>query len=352
MLVFCLRDVNSMEPCFGRRNLRKSHMKAAFYNENGAARDVLKTGERPDPAPGPGAVLVRIRFSGVNPSDTKTRQGQPGRPLEGGERIPHNDGAGDIVAVGEGVDAACIGERVWLHNTGFKRTLGTAAELLAVEYENVVPLPDSLSYADGACLGVPVLTAYHAVTLAGSVNGKVVLVAGGAGAVGNFAIQIAKALGATVITTVSGSEKAAAAKEAGADTVINYRDDDVAAIIDKVTGGQGVNHVVEVNLGANVPLYDSILAKGGSVAVYGSSATMVEIDSRMLRIRLGSLHFLNVYELPPETLAAAKHVLSEMLASKRIAPKVAKTYALDDIASAHEAVEQGTLIGNAIVEIG
>lgn len=326
-------------------------MKAAFYSENGAARDVLQVGDRPDPVAGPGEVLVRIRVSGVNPSDIKTRQGQPGRPLEGGARVPHNDGAGEIVAVGDGVDASRIGERVWLHNTGFKRVLGTAAELLAVESDNAVPLPDSLSYAEGACLGVPVLTAYHAVTLAGPVTGKTVLVSGGAGAVGSFAIQIAKALGAAVITTVSGADKAAAAKEAGADTVINYRDQDVAEAIAKATDGRGVDHVVEVNLSANAPLYDGILAKGASVAVYGSNASMVEIDSRMMRIRLGSLHFMNVYELPPETLAAAKDVLSEMLASKRIAPKVAATYTLDDIASAHEAVEQGTLIGNAVVEI-
>ena len=341
-----------MKANFGRRNLRDDPMKAAFYSENGAARDVLRIGELTDPVAGAGEVLVRVRVSGVNPSDTKTRQGAPGRPLEGGARVPHNDGAGDIVAVGEGVDAARIGERVWLHNTGFKRVLGTAAELLAVESENAVLLPDSLSYAEGACLGVPVLTAYHAVTLAGPVTGKIILVSGGAGAVGSFAIQIAKALGATVITTVSSADKAAAAKQVGADMVINYREEDVAAVVSKMTGGHGVDLVIEVNLSANAPLYDGILAKGANVAIYGSNESAVEIDSRMLRVRLGSLHFMNVYELPPETLAAAKYVLSEMLSSKRIAPLVAQTYTLDDIASTHEAVEQGTLIGNAVVEIG
>lgn len=327
-------------------------MKAAFYAKNGPARDVLEVGEMPDPVLGAGQVLVRLHVSGVNPSDTKTRQGQPGRPMDGNPRIPHNDGAGVIEAVGVGVAASRLGERVWVHNTGFKRVLGTAAELLAVEAENAVPLPDNLDFEAGACLGVPLLTAYHGVTAAGPVAGKWVFVSGGAGAVGNFAVRIAKALGARVIASVSGADKAVAALSAGADVVINYRTEDVVAAVAQATAGRGVDHLVEVNIAANAHLFEGILAKGASVAVYGSGESVVPLDTRFMRVRLISLRFFNVYELPAATLDAAKEALLPMLASGQIVPRVAARFTLADIASAHEAVEQGALIGNAVVLIG
>jgi NADPH2:quinone reductase len=326
-------------------------MKAAFYEANGAARDVLRVGELPDAIAGEGQVLVRIAVSGINPSDVKTRQGKTARPFSGGPRVPHNDGAGTIVAVGAGVDPARVGERVWVHNTGADRVLGTAAELVAVPQNDAAKLPDNVGFDEAACFGVPLLTACHGVTAAGPVKGKHVMVTGGAGAVGHYAVQLASALGATVTATVSSEEKEAAAREAGAAHVINYRTDDVASRVREITLGHGIDHIVEVNLTVNGPHLQDVLAIGGSVAIYGSDSPEVTLDARTLRIRLASLHFYNVYALPETVLAASKAALLPILETGALKTRIAATFGLDEIIAAHEAVESGDLIGNAIIRI-
>src|SRR5438128_7452053 len=204
-------------------------MRAAFYTEQGQAREVLRVGEQPTPEPGPGEVRVRLRTSGVNPSDWKSRRGGSGRKLAAPLVIPHSDGAGDIDAVGAGVAASRIGERVWIWNGQWKRAFGTAAQYIALPSAQAVPLPQNTDYAAGACLGIPALTALQAVRLAQPQRESVVLVSGGAGAVGHYAVQLAKAREARVLATVSGEAKAAHARKAGADTVINYRTADVGA---------------------------------------------------------------------------------------------------------------------------
>ena len=212
-------------------------MRAAFYHENGAARDVLQVGEVETPTPGAGEVLVRIKASGVNPSDVKSRQGGPGRALAFPQIVPHSDGAGIIEQVGKGVDKARAGERVWIWNGQWKRPFGTAAEYIAVPAAQAVPLPDGVDFEAGACFGIPALTAQHAVTIGGSVAGQRVLITGGAGAVGHYAIQFAKMKGAEVITTISTPQKAEHARAAGADHVINYKTQDVGAAVRRREGG-------------------------------------------------------------------------------------------------------------------
>ena len=326
-------------------------MKAAYFERTGPARDVLKVGDVPDPSPKEGEVLVRMRVSGVNPSDVKTRGGSSGRPVLG-KVIVHNDGAGEIVAVGSGVGKGRVGERVWLHNTDWTKPLGTAAELVAAPAANAEPLPEGYGFDEGACFGVPLLTAWHGVMVAGPVAGKTVFVTGGAGAVGHYAIQIAKAKGAAVIASISSDAKAKAAREAGADHVVNYRSEDVPAAVAKITGGKGVDHYVEVNLSANGRMLDKLMAYAGRIAVYGSDEAVAAFESRALRVKQAVMYFYNVYALPQEVLRAAKDDLAGMLKATRLQTLIAERFPIDRIAEAHEAVESGRLLGNAVVEVG
>ena len=203
-------------------------MQAAFYERTGLAREVLIVGEIPTPVAGPGEVRVKVAWSGVNPSDVKSRAGTRTKSLPFPRIIPHSDGSGVIDQVGADVPSTRIGERVWVWNAAWMRSFGTAAQYVVLPSEQAVALPRNIDLAAGACLGIPALTAYHAVTTDGGVDGKRVLVAGGAGAVGHYAIQLAKLKGARqIITTVSGPEKAAVARQAGADIILNYRTDDL-----------------------------------------------------------------------------------------------------------------------------
>jgi NADPH:quinone reductase len=228
-------------------------MRAAWYERNGPAREVLQVGEMPDPEPGRGEVRVRIHASGVNPSDWKTRAGS--RPMAGPRVIPHSDGAGVLDRVGSGVPDERLGERVWVWNAQWKRPFGTAAEFVVLSEEQAVRLPESVSFEADACLGIPALTAHRAVIIDGSPEDQIVLVAGGAGSVGHYAIQFAKLLGAAqVIATVSSPEKAEHARQAGADAVINYRTEPVAERIMELTTGHGADRIVEVDLAGNARL--------------------------------------------------------------------------------------------------
>jgi NADPH2:quinone reductase len=327
-------------------------MKAAFIERTGPAREVLQVGDLPDPAPAAGEVLVRVHVAGINPSDVKTRGGSSDRPPFAEPVVIHNDGAGEIVAVGAGVDKGRVGERVWLHNTDWVRPLGTAAELVAAPAANAEPLLDGYGFDEGACFGVPLLTAYHGVMAGGPVDGRTVFVTGGAGAVGHYCVQIARAKGATVIASASSDAKAAAAKEAGADHTVNYRTEDVPAFVNDVTGGNGLDHYIEVNLSANGRMLEAIMGYEGRVAVYGSDDPVAAFASRMLRVRQVAMYFYNVYALRPDILRAAKDDLATMMQAKRIETLIDTRFTLDDIAAAHEAVEGGRLLGNAVVEVG
>ena len=323
-------------------------MRAAFYEANGAARDVLQLGDLPMPEPGPGEVRVRLAASGVNPSDVKSRAGRkPAFP----RIIPHSDGAGTIDAVGAGVDPARIGQRVWVWNGQWKRPFGTAAEAIVLPAIQAVHLPDAVAFEAGACLGIPALTAWHAVHVEGPVAGRTVLVSGGAGAVSHYAIQFAKAAGATVLTTISGPEKAAHAKEAGADHAINYREEDVGQRVKELTAGHGADRVIELDITANARLLPDVLAVRGTVVVYGIGGAEAPLPAPFCLFASATVKFFLVYELTAAERASAVAGVNGMMAEGRLRHAVGRVLPLERIVEAHEAVERGSVIGNVVLTI-
>lgn len=325
-------------------------MKAIWYEATGAARDVLVLGDMPTPEAAAGEVLVRVHASGVNPSDCKSRGGS--RPMTAPRVIPHSDGAGVIAAVGTGVDAGRIGERVWLWNGQWKRAFGTAAEFVALPAAQAVPLPENISFAEGACLGIPALTALRAVLVDGGVIGQSVLVAGGAGAVGHYAIQFAKLLGARqVIATVSSPAKAAHALAAGADAVVDYRTEDVAARVQALTGGKGVDRVIEVDLAANAGLLPRILRQDGICVTYGSGAAEITLGFFPMILSGGAIRFFIVYELGAEARAECEAVLDKLLRAGSLRHAIAATLPLAECAAAHEMVTGGAAMGNVVLSL-
>jgi len=325
-------------------------MRAAYYERNGSARDVLRLAEVETPQPGRGEVRVRLLASGVNPSDVKSRAGLT-RKIAFPRVIPHSDGAGEIELVGEGVSPARVGERVWVWNGQWRRAFGTAAESIVLPSEQAVPLPANTTVEAAACLGIPAYTGYQAVVLAGAKEGSTVLVAAGAGAVGHYAIQLAKKRGATVVTTVSSPAKAEIARQAGADHVIDYKREDVGERVMAVTGKRGVDAVIEVDLAANARLLPNVLAPNGTVAIYGSGAPEASIPFQFLLQNNISLKFFLVYLMPPEERARATDDINGMLERGELIHNVAQTFDLDDIVAAHETVEAGKALGNIVVRI-
>ena len=324
-------------------------MRAAYYEKNGTAKEVLHVGEVETPKPGPGEVRIKLKTSGVNPSDVKNRMGTT-RKIAFPRVIPHSDGAGVIDAVGEGVATSRIGERVWTWNGQWKRPFGTAAEYITLGAQQAVKLPDGISDEAGACLGIPALTAWHAVDIAGTTRGSTLLVAGGAGAVAHYAIQFAKARGATVITTISSPEKAKLAREAGADHTIDYKRENVGERIAALTKG-GVDAMIELDLTANAPLIPVTLRPHGTLVVYGTGP-VVQFPGSFCLVNNITVKFMIVYELTPDARARAIADITRMLAANSLIHNVAARFALDDIVAAHEAVEQGRAIGNVVVTLG
>jgi len=324
-------------------------MIAAFYTELGPASQVLRVGELDTPTPGPGEVRVRLQTSGVNPSDVKARAGRGGRRPSFPLVVPQSDGAGDIDMVGEGVARSRVGERVWVHNGQWKRPLGTAAQYIALPSELATPLPASVDYAEGACLGIPALTAYRAITLDGPIDGQTLLISGGAGAVGHYAVQIAKAKGARVITTVSSAAKAEHARAAGADHVINYRTEDIGEQV-KAIAPSGVDRIIEVNLSANGPLITAVLRPFGRVVVYGSNDPVASVPATFSIVNSVTYRFFIIYEAPLPVRQAAIAEVTRMMEAGRLVHTVAARFPLDRIAAAHEAVESGQLMGNVVVD--
>lgn len=325
-------------------------MRAAYYEANGTARDVLQVSEVTTPEPGPGEVRVRLHASGVNPSDVKSRAGST-RKIAFPRVIPHSDGAGEIDRVGAGVPPSRLGERVWVWNGQWRRAFGTAAESITLPSEQAVPLPANISVEAGACLGIPAYTGYQAVVLTGAKQGSTVLVAAGAGAVGHYAIQFAKKRGATVVTTVSSPAKAEIARQAGADYVIDYRREDVGERIMAVTGKRGVDAVIEVDLAANARLLPTVLAPNGVVAIYGSGAPEALIPFQFLLQNSITLKFFLVYLMPAEMRVRATVDITGMLERGELIHNVAQTFDLGNIVAAHEAVEAGKAMGNIVVRI-
>ncbi len=325
-------------------------MRAAYYERNGTAREVLRLGEVETPRPAPGEVRVRLLASGVNPSDVKSRAGAT-RKIAFPRVIPHSDGAGEIDAVGDGVPPSRVGQRVWVWNGQWRRPFGTAADWIVLPAEQAVPLPANIGMDAAACLGIPAYTAYQAVGLAGTREGSTVLVAAGAGAVGHYAIQFAKHRGATVITTVSSPAKAEIARQAGADHVIDYKREDVGDRVMAITGKRGVEAVIEMDLAANARLLPGVLAANGVVAIYGSGAPEASIPFQFLLQNSITLKFFLVYLMPQDERARATADINRMLERGELIHNVAQTFDLGDIVAAHEAVEAGKAMGNIVVRI-
>jgi NADPH:quinone reductase len=324
-------------------------MRAAFYERNGTAREVLKVAEVDTPRVGPGEVRVKLVTSGVNPSDVKSRQGTT-RKIAFPRVIPHSDGAGVIDDLGDGVPKSRIGERVWVWNGQWKRAFGTAAEFIVLPAKQAVTLPENVSFEAGACLGIPAMTAVHAVSLADAARGMTLLVSGGAGAVSQYVIQFAKAKGANVITTISTADKAKAAREAGADHTIDYKRENVGDRVMEITGKRGVDAVIEMDLAANAKLIPSVLRPKGSVVIYGTGpeATLPAAFCLVNSIRL---QFFLVYELDISARERAVAAITSALKQGSLLNRTEqRTHSLADTAAAHEAVEQGS-IGNIIVTI-
>lgn len=325
-------------------------MRAAFYEKLGPARDVLQVGDMPEPLPLAGEVRVKIAASGVNPSDVKMRSGTGSAANQYPRIIPHSDGAGIIDQVGVGVPAARIGERVWLWNARWNRPFGTAAQFVTLPAAQAVPLPDNTDFAAGACFGIPALTAWQGVETDGGVAaGEWVLVNGGAGAVGHYAVQMAALKGARVIATVSSAAKAAHAREAGAEIVIDRKKEDVVQRIRSVTGGKGIARAIEVDFSGNMPWLPQVMADYGLVAIYGSSDRegLVPFGPSILA-NIGYRFFI-VYNQPPALRTRAIAALDGLLRNNSLKHTVAASFPLDEIAAAHEAVERGSVIGNVVV---
>src|SRR6187431_333161 len=276
-------------------------MKAAFYERTGPARDVLQLGELPDPLPAAGEVRVRLQWSGVNPSDVKSRAGLRGGPMPFPKVIPHSDGMGVIDAVGEGVSSSRLGQRVWAWNAAWGRPQGTACEFVCLPEAQAVQLPDGVDGEAGACLGIPALTALHAVLMDGGVAGKTVFVAGG---VGHYAVQMASQLGAArVFASVSTPQKAALARAAGADDVVMYKTEPLVERMAGLTGGKGVDRIIELDLGVNAAADLEMLRPGGECIVYGSSTSPLHLPFFPLIAKNLQLKFFIVYHLSAQDRA-------------------------------------------------
>jgi NADPH:quinone reductase len=322
-------------------------MRAAVYEKNGPAREVLRIAEVDRPEPGPGQVRVRIHVSGVNPTDWKSRAGATPRPIEDFQ-VPNQDGAGVIDAVGEGVDSGRIGERVWVWLAADGQRWGTAAEWSVVPAGHAVPLPDGVPFDLGASLGVPAITAHRCLFSGGPIDGKTILVAGGAGAVGHFAIELAKWAGARVVSTVSTAQKGELAASAGADLVVNYRELNAA---DQVRAfANPVDRIVEVALGPNLALDLAVSGPGTVVITYAADGDDPVLPVRACMTANVTLEFVLLYRVPAPAMQQAVTDITAALTEGALTGLPVHHFPLDDIVAAHEAVERRA-VGKVLIDL-
>ncbi|PPR66337.1 MAG: 2-haloacrylate reductase [Alphaproteobacteria bacterium MarineAlpha3_Bin7] len=325
-------------------------MKAACYKQLGGP-EVLEILDLEIPEPGPGEVRVKVNVSGVNPSDWKARRNGRGGGMGFDMIIPHSDGSGTVDAVGDGVESPLIGEKVWTVNAQYKRPFGTAAEYVVVPRNYVFKLPKSTSLEEAACFGIPFLTAYRALTVDGDISGQNILIQGGAGSVGHHLIQIAKWLGAKVLTSVSSEEKERYVIDAGADEVFNYRDSKFVENILSSTNGVGVDRIIEVDVASNIKTYDQILKPKGAAIIYGTSLPVAEAPSYSFIVREAKLQWILVYELNDEQREQGVSLLNDMVVSGKLKTTISQKFSLEEVAEAHKTVEDAQHIGNVILEI-
>jgi NADPH:quinone reductase-like Zn-dependent oxidoreductase len=327
-------------------------MRAAWFESFGPAAEVLTVGEIETPAAGPGEVLVKLATSGVNPSDVKKRAGSFPNLLDEGLVIPNSDGAGVIEAVGEGVDSKRVGERVWVYQAQFARRFGTAADYVAIDSERAPRLPAETDFTVGACLGIPVMTAHRVVFADGDVAGQTVLITGGAGRVGYYAIQWASQAGATVIATASNEVDAQTCRAGGAAHVVNHRDEQLSAAILDASGGRLIDRVVDLEFGANVQTSVEVLRVGGIIATYGSvQEPRPTLPFFNMMYKDLTVHFVIVYAMPE---AAKMHAIADIdraLTHETLDHRIAYALPLDEIAKANEIIEEGTCRGAVVLTL-
>jgi NADPH:quinone reductase len=324
-------------------------MIAAWYEKNGAADEVLTVGEMDTVEPGPGELRIRLHASGLNPSDVKSRAGAT-RKIAFPRVIPNSDGAGVVDRVGSGAAKFAVGDRVWCFNGQWARAFGTSAQFVTLPENQVAKLPDGLNFAEGACLGIPVMTAHRCLFADGPVEGLTVLITGGAGVVGHYAIQLAKWAGATVVTTVSSEEKAAHARAAGADHVLNYRTERIADRIKALVNG--IDRVIDVDLGGNLETSLAVLRPNGALAGYASMGKpVVELPFYGHLALNVTVRVVLVYTMPDAAKGAAITDIDRWARSGHPKFAIAKRFALADAVAAHRFVEAGEKIGHVVLDI-
>ncbi|MDH3861851.1 MAG: NADPH:quinone reductase [Gammaproteobacteria bacterium] len=327
-------------------------MRATWFESFGSARDVLQVGEKDEPEVGAGEVLVRMATSGINPSDVKKRAGSFPNLLDLGYVIPNSDGAGVIEAVGQGVDAGRIGERAWIYQAQYGRRFGTAAEYVAIDASRAPRLPDNAGFEVGACMGIPAMTAHRCVFADGDVTGQTILVTGGAGRVGHYAIQWASQAGATVIASASNDEDKSACVAAGAAHVVNHRDEGFVDQILAANEGLPVDRIVDVEFGANLAASIAVLRIGGTIATYSSTqVTEPKLPFFEMMYKDITLRFVIVYAMPEEAKEHAIADINEALAADKLQHRIAHTLPLAEIAKGNELIEQGTIRGAVVLTI-
>ena len=328
-------------------------MKAAWYSRNGEAQDVMQVGDLPTPSLKPGEVLVRLVTSGVNPSDVKSRRA---RPLSDPLIVPHSDGAGVIEAVGDGVPASRVGERVWVWNGQWQRPMGTCAQFIALPAAQAVALPDGVDFAAGACMGIPGLTAVQAVILAerlgGDLRGQNVLVTGASSAVGHYITQMVTQAGGRVIGTVGSEGKAVHAQAAGMQDAVFYKTESVPQRVKALTQGRGADVIIDMDFSTTAGwASEGALAPHGQVVCYGSNALEVPLPFRPWLFQSMGVKFFLVYDLTPADRQTAVARLSGMLAAGQLQHSIGASFTLDQVAQAHRTVEAGQTVGNVVIEL-
>jgi len=324
-------------------------MLAAFYESTGGS-EVIRVDELPRPDPGPGPVLVKVSVSGVNPTDWKSRSGATGGLVEGATfQVPNQDGAGVIEEVGEGVDTARIGEHVWLYFAAWQRQWGTAAQYTVVPSGQAATLPDGAAADLGASLGIPAMTAHRCLHADGAIQGLTVLVAGGAGAVGHAAVELARFAGARVIATVSNDEKAGLARAAGAHETVNYRADDAGDRL-REAAPDGIDRIVELDLAHNLDLDLAAVAPHAVISSYAGESGDVELVIRDLMVSNVVLRFVLVYTMPAAAVTEASTGVTDAVRSGALTTLPLHRFPLQDTAGAHDAVQAGA-IGKVLIDV-
>lgn len=324
-------------------------MRAAWFEKQGPPRDSLVVGEMPDPEPGPGELRIRIAASGVNPGDVKKRQDTFGVGMPYPRIVPHSDGAGTVDEVGPGVDPGWVGKRVWCFGAQSYRPFGTAAELSVVPATHVTELPADVTFEQGALLGIPGITAHRAIHAGGPLEGRTVLVQGGAGAVGTCAVGLARRAGATVVATVRHAEQFGVATSAGAHHVVESGEGSVARVAAIAPGG--IDHIVEVAFAANIESDEQILKLGGSIATYATNAPNPTIPFWPLVFKNLRVFFLGSDDFPLDDKRSAAQALNQAIGDGWLGLPVGAKFALEDIAEAHAFVEEGKGPGRVVVTI-